>query len=556
MGQCCANPQRDDFESLPVDRLQQGLGPETEVIVDASTIAEFAKRLWPLLSQLAEGIFVNEVIPKLNKTLPGIFNISLRNFTIGKKPPTFGQMRIIETEKVIEMSGENSDRLRTVLPFIWDSQSGLEAVVAGFHVGVQKIQIKSEILVDWGPILDVYPILSGVSITMPDPPTIDFDLTGAATLAELPPIRSAIFKAINGGIAGSMVLPNRLGIPAGRERGVKPWIVTGPAPIGLLKVKVMKASNLPNEDMTGQSDPFVEVKIGYHEKNFKSKVINDAANPVWNEITHAFPVYTLFQKVQAFVSDSDFWTPSDAIGGLKDVYIYDIIRLSGPAEFDLYKKDGTKVENAKITLGFEWRELTLSNKDVLKMAKSVPPIKEAPREFPHVISVLVDKVIGGPVENGITHELEEGFKVNCEIPLDNGEVFEFTSSYAKKEDLYTDRFIYKRVLRKLAEKKIPLDQQAEITGLSKEQIKKFQEGSDVNIVPEFDIGSQSHVTLTMNEIQTKSLKLSLVLKDGKVLDTVDLPLQTHLSEDDVPPKPVSLKGGDQIWCRIVMRSVK
>lgn len=31
--------------------------------------------------------------------------------------------------------------------------------------------------------------------------------------------------------------------------------------------------------------------------------------------------------------------------------------------------------------------------------------------------------------------------------------------------------------------------------------------------PEFDIGSQSHVTLTMNEIQTKSLKLSLVLKD-------------------------------------------
>lgn len=30
------------------------------------------------------------------------------------------------------------------------------------------------------------------------------------------------------------------------------------------------------------------------------------------------------------------------------------------------------------------------------------------------------------------------------------QVFEFTSSYAKKEDLYTDRFIYKRVLRKLA----------------------------------------------------------------------------------------------------------
>ena len=47
----------------------------------------------------------------------------------------------------------------------------------------------------------------------------------------------------------------------------------------------------------------------------------------------------------------------------------------------------------QITLGFEWRELTLSNKDVLKMAKSVPPIKEAPREFPHVISVSRSKKI-------------------------------------------------------------------------------------------------------------------------------------------------------------------
>lgn len=47
----------------------------------------------------------------------------------------------------------------------------------------------------------------------------------------------------------------------------------------------------------------------------------------------------------------------------------------------------------QITLGFEWKELTLSDKDVIKMAKSVPPMKEAPREFPHVISVSRRKKI-------------------------------------------------------------------------------------------------------------------------------------------------------------------
>eukprot|EP00435_Cladocopium_sp_Y103_P003413 s4476_g1.t1 len=147
-------------ESLPVEQWQ-GLANNSEVIVDASTIAEFAARLWPVLSKLTEGIFVNEVIPKVNKRLPGMFNISLRSFSIGAKPPTFGQMRsknqrIIETESFTSAT-EISDRLRTILPFIWDSQAQVDAVVAGFHVGVQKIQIKAEILVDWGPILDSWP---------------------------------------------------------------------------------------------------------------------------------------------------------------------------------------------------------------------------------------------------------------------------------------------------------------------------------------------------------------------------------------------------------------
>lgn len=545
MGTCCSSqssPDAFEIESLPVERLR-GLAEDNEVIVDASTITEFAKRLWPVLSKLTEGIFVNEVISKVNKVLPGMFNISLRSFSIGEKPPMFGQMRIIETQGITSAQ-DVSDRLRTILPFVWDSQAQVDAVVAGFRVGVQKIQIKAEILVDWGPILDQYPILSGVGITMPDPPTIDFDLTDAASIGELPPIRSSIFKAIDGAISRAMVLPNRLGIPAGRERGVKPWVVTGPPPIGLLKVKVISAKNLPNEDMSGQSDPFVEVRVGYLGKHFKSKVVDSSLNPVWNEMTHAYPVYTLFQKVHAFVSDSDFWTPNDAIGGLKDIYIHDIIHVTEPKEFDLYKKDGTKVENAKLTLAFEWRELKLSEPSEVKMARE-SSLKEGPTDFPHVISVLIDKVIGKP-------ELQEGFKVGCEIPLDDGEAFEFESSYAKKEDSYTSQFIYKRVLKKMDEKKIPIAPQAEITGLTKEQIEQFRKGFKVHVVPEFDIGSQNHAVMSLAEIQSKSLKLSLT-QAGRVIDTVELPLAKQIAEDEGQPTPVSLKGDDQIWCRITMR---
>lgn len=153
--------------------------------------------------------------------------------------------------------------------------------------------------------------MAGLALMMADPPVIDFKLTGVASIAELPPIRHAIFRLIDSAISENLVLPNRLGLPTGtRATNSKPWVVTGPPPIGLLKVQVLSASKLPNQDMSGDvSDPFVEIGIGMNSKNYTTKVVNDRAAPVWNEVTHAFPVYTLFQKVHAQVLDKDFWTP-------------------------------------------------------------------------------------------------------------------------------------------------------------------------------------------------------------------------------------------------------
>ncbi|CAK9056426.1 unnamed protein product [Durusdinium trenchii] len=549
MGAChgCCNNGANGTGSLSLDTFRMEKLAEEEVIVSASTITEFAKRLWPVLSKLAEGIVVNEVIPRVNKTLPGAFNISLRSFTIGQKPPSFGQMRIIETKKVMQSRSDHSDRLRTVLPFLWDSGQEISAVVAGFHVGVANIKIKAEILADWGPIMDSYPVMAGVGITMPDPPTIDFNLTGVASIAELPPIRNAIFRAIDGAISSNFVLPNRFGLPAGRERGVKPWVVTGPPPIGLLRVKVISASNLPNEDMSGQSDPFVEVRVGYLGKTYKTKVVEDAANPVWNEETMAFPVYTLFQKVHCFITDSDFWTPNDAIGGLKDCYIYDIIQDTAAQDYHLYKKDGTRLEDSRIKLAFEWKELAPASVATMKSLKT---LKADIGSFPVVLSVLIDKVIGK------SNFLQAGFTVKCQIPMAGDEIKEFESSYARKEDGYTGQFIYKRVLKGLTDKKIPVAQQAEITGLSETEIANLLKGGFVTTTPEFDIGSQNHVMMTVEEMQTKKMKISVV-QDGSVKDEMEVSISEFVAkESDEAPRPLMMKGGEQIFCKLTMHAVQ
>eukprot|EP00913_Durusdinium_trenchii_P003141 g2902.t1 len=217
--------------------------------------------------------------------------------------------------------------------------------------------------------------------------------------------------------------------------------------------------------MSGQSDPFVEVRVGYLGKTYKTKVVEDAANPVWNEETMAFPVYTLFQKVHCFITDSDFWTPNDAIGGLKDCYIYDIIQdTAAQDQFDrllqdyhLYKKDGTRLEDSRIKLAFEWKELAPASVATMKSLKT---LKADIGSFPVVLSVLIDKVIG---KSNFLQEssgqcvglqlafCQAGFTVKCQIPMAGDEIKEFESSYARKEDGYTGQFIYKRVLKGLTE---------------------------------------------------------------------------------------------------------
>mmetsp|Transcript_20798 Transcript_20798/g.23141 ORF Transcript_20798/g.23141 Transcript_20798/m.23141 type:complete len:133 (-) Transcript_20798:170-568(-) len=62
--------------------------------------------------------------------------------------------------------------------------------------------------------------------------------------------------------------------------------------VGMLNIKLVEAKDLPNEDATGKSDPFVIIQVGndYHwSKAYKSKTIDNNNAPVWNE-TFDIPV--------------------------------------------------------------------------------------------------------------------------------------------------------------------------------------------------------------------------------------------------------------------------
>jgi len=51
--------------------------------------------------------------------------------------------------------------------------------------------------------------------------------------------------------------------------------------MGILKVKVVKGRKLPATDIGGKSDPYCKLFLKLQE--FKTKVINDNLDPVWDE---------------------------------------------------------------------------------------------------------------------------------------------------------------------------------------------------------------------------------------------------------------------------------
>mmetsp|Transcript_21616 Transcript_21616/g.60099 ORF Transcript_21616/g.60099 Transcript_21616/m.60099 type:complete len:133 (+) Transcript_21616:160-558(+) len=94
--------------------------------------------------------------------------------------------------------------------------------------------------------------------------------------------------------------------------------------MGILKVRLVKATNLADKDYFGKSDPYVrldlkqdnyllDVDYGYQRSSIKKNNLN----PVWNE-DYSFNIPTLKNMVLKLrVMDSDFGTRDDQCGWCK-----------------------------------------------------------------------------------------------------------------------------------------------------------------------------------------------------------------------------------------------
>ncbi|KAA8525498.1 hypothetical protein F0562_007353 [Nyssa sinensis] len=105
---------------------------------------------------------------------------------------------------------------------------------------------------------------------------------------------------------------------------------------GVLSVTVISAEDLPAVDLMGKSDPYVVLIMKKSEQKFRTRVLNDSLNPVWNQ-TFDFIVedglhdllilevwdHDTFGKVSVSTSNLNVWSPPFTSGLVVEIFIFE-----------------------------------------------------------------------------------------------------------------------------------------------------------------------------------------------------------------------------------------
>jgi hypothetical protein len=118
--------------------------------------------------------------------------------------------------------------------------------------------------------------------------------------------------ALKNALKKSVVLPNRLAVRAGAAVIDDVPSFKSPAPIGVLRVHILRARNIMKADWGwGHSDPYCVVGLGMHKHRTATKWDNE--NPDWEETTDLL-VYHHRQLLRLKVFDEDKMKKDDPLG--------------------------------------------------------------------------------------------------------------------------------------------------------------------------------------------------------------------------------------------------
>lgn len=351
--------------------------------------------IWPKLAAAASAI-VNEkletAIEEAASHFKGLTGEIRYSVNFGNVAPSFDKIYSFKKQGIEDDGIEICGHMR------WEADMEMTLAVGPVSIGINHMTLEGEGCVVATPLLPKDPIVGGMQLYFVNTPELKLSTTGMGSWTG---VSSLLGKVAEAAFTRMMVLPHRMSVRFANTRILDTAEYKNPPPIGMLRIRLKEARDLPAADANlfsaATSDPYCYFSFG--GKNWRSRTIKKNLNPVWegpNDCCDFF-VYHERQILQLAVYDDDMLSKDDYLGSLPPVYTVQHLvekqKHHGASEWLDLELDTTRTEaiDGKEHRSIVTLKVAYFTFESFKLMDSTSPIRgEAFRkEVPSMISVKI-----------------------------------------------------------------------------------------------------------------------------------------------------------------------
>ncbi|OAF69827.1 hypothetical protein A3Q56_02422 [Intoshia linei] len=266
----------------------------------AEWLNNIISKVWFNAETFMEQMFRNNLEKKINASLPNLLKpFYFDDINFGTMKPRVDGIKMY-TKNI------NSNQIMMDVAFNYHTDVLIQMYVRNILIGIQNFQIQGIIRIILYPLINNPPFIDNVSFFFINEPNINFTLTNTAHLLNVAIIKNIIDKIVSDKLKSTLVMPNQLVIPLSKNSNKTRNRLLNPQ--GLIKIEIKHAKNLKAADFNlfgdDTSDAYCVINVSNHQ--FKTKVIPETCNPVWNEEFLAIIYQFQGQALQIECFDKDY----------------------------------------------------------------------------------------------------------------------------------------------------------------------------------------------------------------------------------------------------------